>query len=448
MKTSKIIGLFLLLTSISTSCFAQVYWEKNFGAGSELGRDGIETFDNGLIFTSKNAASSPGKVTKTDLKGNILWSKSFSGSCIQETSDSCYVLAGSGSFPPKVSIDLFITKFDSLGNIIWTKAYGKDSIQEEAVHIEQTFDKGFIVCGFKATGPGLGGIWLLRLNNSGDTLWTKTFGGLELETSAEVQQTSDSGFVLCGRGGAALAYIVKTDAYGTMQWSKKYTGIGQAESIRQTNDGGYIFGAYNLGLVKINAQGDTLWTKRFPDYRFYSVKQTPDGGYICTGYVMNTITKQDICLVKTDANGNTQWSKTFMKGTKYDAAESVRILKDKGFLLCGYTNFTGANFAMYVVKTDSMGSLDTALTVGTMAPEELAFSMYPNPVKEILSLSLHGNPNEAAYLISDMMGREVLSGNFYDEGTQQINVGGLSRGIYIIHISTREKTSYQKIIKE
>ncbi|PJA26943.1 MAG: hypothetical protein CO189_08780, partial [candidate division Zixibacteria bacterium CG_4_9_14_3_um_filter_46_8] len=129
----------------------------------------------------------------------------------------------------------------------------------------------------------------------GDTLWTRTYGGSNWDGAYSVQQTNDGGYIIAGETASFGAgdwdfYLVKTDGTGDTLWTRTYGGSNAdvALSVRQTVDGGYIIAGYteSLGaggkdffLVKTDAVGDTLWTRTYGGSDWdvaYSVQQTID----------------------------------------------------------------------------------------------------------------------------------------------------------------------------
>ena len=76
---------------------------------------------------------------------------------------------------------------------IWTKVYG-DGDYERGNSIVITDDNGFAIVGAADalySGGNLteGDIWLVRTNSTGDTLWTKTYGGSGIDEGNSIYQT-------------------------------------------------------------------------------------------------------------------------------------------------------------------------------------------------------------------------------------------------------------------
>jgi hypothetical protein len=159
-------------------------------------------------------------------------------------------------------------------------------------------DGGYIIIG-ETELDGMLYPWLLRIDSSGDTLWTKTFVWM-LWT---VEQTNDSGFVLasyaCPGGYDLDAYLLKTNVLGDTLWSRCYDNAHDetARAVQQTNDSGYILAGESylydgnnfcdIYLVKTDSLGNMLWSKTYGGaYRdcCYSVRQTDDCGFILAGY--------------------------------------------------------------------------------------------------------------------------------------------------------------------
>ena len=178
----------------------------------------------------------------------------------------------------------------------WERNYG-GADGDLGYSVQQTSDGGYVVAGYTVSFGDSIQVYLIKTNATGDTLWTRTYGGTSDDYGYSVQQTMDTGYVIAGKtnsfGNFYQVYLIKTNSFGDTLWTRTYGGAGydDGRSVQQTSDGGYIvagwtnsFGDGNqVYLIKTNAQGDTLWTKAYGGTDGdlgYSVQQTSDGGYI------------------------------------------------------------------------------------------------------------------------------------------------------------------------
>ncbi len=266
----------------------------------------------------------------------------------------------------KKLIVLFITFPTLLFCQGWEKTYGKGA----GLSIRETTDGGYIISGCTLINDYPEDTYLIKTNENGDTLWTKTYGGIGTECSFSVQQTMDGGFLITGLsdsyGTSEDVHLIKTNILGDTLWTKLYGGIysDMGHSAQQTTDSGYIItggtnnpgNGYDVYLIKTNKNGDTLWTKTYggtDDDRGYSVVQTNDGGYIITGYTESDSTAYDVYIIKTNENGDTLWTKTY-GGNFYDIGWSVQQTIDGGFIVTGEIS-NSANKDVCLIKTNNYG---------------------------------------------------------------------------------------------
>lgn len=215
---------------------------------------------------------------KTDSSGTEQWVKTYQGMdqsygyCIQQTSDGGYVIAGTTGSYGSYSKDAYLIKTDSSGNTSWTKTYG-GSGYDEATCVQQTSDDGYLIAGYTDSyGRGEYDIFLIKTNSSGSMLWMRTYGGPYSDICTSVQLTSDEGFIIAGytksfgTGDFDDVYLIKTNSSGDTLWTKTYGGDGddRAYSVQQTSDEGYIIAGYTRSfgagdfdayLIKTDAYG-------------------------------------------------------------------------------------------------------------------------------------------------------------------------------------------------
>jgi hypothetical protein len=159
---------------------------------------------------------------------------------------------------------------------------------------------------------------------------------------------------------------------GCENWNffPKTYGGGEAYSIQQTSDGGYIVAGYtgsfgaggrDFWVIKLDSSGNITWQKTYGGYNHdeaYSVQQTSDGGYIVAGYTYSFgVGSHDFWVIKLDSSGNIIWQKTY-GGTGVDTAQSIQQTLDGGYIVTGTTTSFGAEtYKFWVIKLDSNGNV-------------------------------------------------------------------------------------------
>ncbi len=374
------IGCVLLLVSTTAADPGDTLWTRTYGGSSlDRGYSVQQTSDGGYILAggtySFGAGLSDVYLVKTDSSGEVLWTRTYGGSSedvghsVYQTADGGYVIAGYTHSFGAGGKDVYLVKTDSSGNTVWTRTYGGGRY-DEGYSVLQTSDSGYIIAGYTDSfGGGNSNVWLLKTDSSGDTLWTRTYGGGNYGEGRSVQQTSDGGYVIAGRifsysTHSYEVYLLKTDSSGGTLWTRTYGGRDDDEgwSVQQTSDGGYViaghtyyplYRATDIYVVKTDSAGETLWT-RTHDRSYldqaYSVQQASDGGYVIAGYTYFYPPHHDVYLLKMDASGDTLWTRTY-GGSDYDEGWSIQKTSDGGYVIAGYTKSFGAgNSDVYLIK--------------------------------------------------------------------------------------------------
>ena len=305
---------------IKTDSNGDSLWSKTFGgSGSDMGNSVDMTSDGGYIITGSTTSFGSRDVwlIKTDCYGDTLWTKTFGGddpdfgNSVEQTTDGGYVITGFTYSIGFGKSDVWLIKTDSDGSVIWTRTYG-GSDWDFGNSVQQTSDGGYIITGLTYSfGKGNSDVWLIKTNSDGDTLWTKTFGDSLYDAGVFIQQTLDGGYIITGNVNGTgryyhgYAWLIRTNADGDTLWTKTFGGVCvnfcdfSGNSVCQTDDGGYIIAGENIGLIKTDNNGNTLWTGNIEGFRSGKyVQQTSDGGYITTG-MGSSDGGGDLWLIKT-----------------------------------------------------------------------------------------------------------------------------------------------------
>jgi hypothetical protein len=365
----KLIRYMAILVAIYTIGFAQppILWIRTYGGPqNEEAWSVDETSDGGFIIAGYTSSYGFGGddvyLVRVDPNGDTLWTRTYGGSsnerafCVRQTSDGGFILIGWTESFGSGNKDLYLIKTDSIGNLLWQRTFGGYN-RDEGYSVEETSDGGYILVGFtKSFGPGATAVYLIKTDQNGDSLWTRTYGGGYVDAGYDVKETTDGGFIITGEtcscgdiNGDVL--LLKTDQNGNGLWLKYYGGndVDFGRSLDETEDGGYIVcGRFttanwpdvNIWLLKTDINGDTLWTKQYGGSYYeegHSVQQTSDGGYIFTGYTESYgAGLWDVWLVKTDFLGNILWAETF-GDTASDWGNCVKETSDGGYIVAGQT---------------------------------------------------------------------------------------------------------------
>jgi hypothetical protein len=482
-----IFAIIILMVCINPASAApgDTIWTRTFGgASSDRAYSIQQTNDGGYIIAGYTASFGAGGydfyLVKIDSEGNTLWTRTYGGSewdiarCVRQTDDGGFIVAGETASFGAGHNDCYLVKTDSVGDTLWTRTYGLAPYNEDAYSVQQTDDGGYILAGtfqYDYVGRGLTDFYLIKTDSSGNTEWEENYGGASYDRAYSVQQTSDGGYITAGfrldlNAGGHNPYVVKTDNFGDIIWTRVYGGEywDVAYSIQQTNDGGYIiagetysFGAgYNdVYIVKTDPAGDTLWTRTYGSINqegAYSIQQTMDNGYIIAGWTMSFGAGEGDCyLIKTDPAGDTVWTRTY-GGCYDDWADAVCLTEDGGYVIAGYTESYGAGEKdFYIVKVEGdVVSVDDDIEANTPAESKL-MSNYPNPFNYATTIIYYLPADaEVNLTIYDIMGRKVVTlvDGWVEAGSHSVNwkASDFASGIYFYRLTTIDKSVSKRMV--
>ena len=181
------------------------------------------------------------------------------GFSAKQTSDNGYIIVGYtyiDFYDSTRNKDVIIVKTDSSGIEQWRRYFG-GAMDDFASSVKQDNQGNYLI---SATTNSFGvgsesNMYLIKLDLIGDSLWTGTYGGNWEETAEGLWPTNDGGCILVGQSnsfsnGDLNGYIVKTDINGDTLWTKKYGGIGieTINSVQQTFDNGYVMSGYTNSI--------------------------------------------------------------------------------------------------------------------------------------------------------------------------------------------------------
>ena len=381
---------FLLSSSL---CFGQTTWEKLFSHKStDVFRSVIEVPSGGYAiagYTSDSTVSdTDAYVVRINTLGDTLWtfrhniglSKKDLFYKIINTVDGGFVMCGYTNSITGVSDDVLYTKINGSGQLVWTKTWG-GSGKDRAQDIIQLADGTYGIVGYSTSPPAqYYDAFFYRVDASGDSLWLKRYGTAGYDDANSIKILPNGGFLLGGQSSNGAngfdQYLIRTNDSGDTLWTRKFGTIGSdnIECLAIGPDGYYLVGSTNgagVGgddgyLTKTDTAGGVQFSKTYggsaPD-DLHRVELTADGGLVMSGTTSSTgPLNPNMWIVRTNANGDSLWSRA-LGGNNHDHGYSGQETTDGGFILAGHTGSFGFNGEdAFVVKMDSNGNIANLLT--------------------------------------------------------------------------------------
>lgn len=414
----KIFKLCFLFCSLNKSTYSQapaIQWQRCYGStGPEVPNAAAATSDGGAVILGNCGTSNNGDISeashggedfwvlKLDAAGNKDWDKTLGGTFsergfgIQQTTDGGYIVVGTASSNNTGDVgtnhggmDYWVVKLNNSGAIVWQKTFG-GSGDDQALAVQQTADGGYIVSGESDSSNGdITGAhgnrdyWIIKLDASGNLIWQKALGGSAVDFNAKsIKQTTDGGYIITGGTSSTngdvsnpnnvvgIAWIVKLNNIGNIEWQKTYGSFNSGEmgvGICQTSDGGYAatgicyqnsgnvtgnHGSSDFWVIKLDAAGNLIWQKSLGGSiqdEPRSIIQSDDGGLVVSGWTVSNngdVTmnhgNNDYWVVKLSSTGNLLWQKA-MGGSGFDQSNAVVQTTDHGYIVAGnsLSNNTG-----------------------------------------------------------------------------------------------------------
>jgi len=319
---------------VKTNATGEEVWAEVWGDSMPDGGNSVcQIADSGYVVAGYTGSYGAGGhdvwLIRTDAEGDTVWTRTYGGgngeqgNSVAPTADGGYIVTGyTWSFGAGVA-DVYLIKTNAAGDTDWTRTYGGTS-GDEGLSVQQTVDGGYIVAGVThSIGAGIADVYLIKTNAAGDTDWTRTYGGTSNDEGHSVRQTADSGYIIAGYtssfgAGSQDLYLIKTNASGDTVWTRTFGGNLRdwGNSVQPMAGGGYVIagvtrsfgaGGQDLYLIRTDASGDTVWTRTFGgtgNDAGNSVQSTGDGGWVIAGSTTSFgAGNSDVYLIKTDADG-------------------------------------------------------------------------------------------------------------------------------------------------
>ncbi len=236
------------------------------------------------------------------------------GTAMDFTDDEGYILASTTTEFGAVGKDIQVVRVDQFGNELWSKIYG--GVNNEIATDVETIDEGFLVLGYSEVSFDDKEMYISRLDADGNVIWENSYGNPFESLVAKSMMIDDEGNIVVAGSRSFWGFNNTFDSEATLF---KFDLDGNLLEMQSLNFWIDEFANNNLpGEGNINTS---------------SVIQTNDGNYLFTGLVTPRVNLFSVAgntiIYKTDKFFNTIWYKDYHTCNHcFCLAEGLDVVED------------------------------------------------------------------------------------------------------------------------
>lgn len=265
------------------------------------------------------------------------------GNFVIETSDGGFAIIGSTNSLGAGNYDVWLLKTDSSGDTLWTKTYG-GSDDDEGYCLRETSDNGFIIAAYKTIPQHYRDGWIIKTDATGNIDWEYTFGTeLNGESASSIINADNNSFIVSGNLNSK-SYVFKIDDEGNVFWEQTYfpAQSSSTSSICQTSDGFAVAGSFQMvsagnwfpNLFTIDTDGNLGYQLTyFPNAGgFYFIVADLNGDMIFGGD-----DNGENVVYKNSSNGLQEWNYRYYHEVWYEHVTSAVVASDNNIIITDNT---------------------------------------------------------------------------------------------------------------
>lgn len=280
-------------------------WEKAYYPQSDVWLVNVTdlkvTHNDGLILMAQVGNEQENGyvwVLNMNQDGEVVWQYLYGTSDREYTysivplSDEEYLIVGHTSSEPEHTSDGWVFKLGSNGEVLWSMTYGSDGadILEDVV---EDSEKNYIAVGrTQALGSDTVEPWVLSIENDGDVMWEKSYGGAQYAEANAIQRFGES-YIIAGKRSDntnRALWLIEIDPLGQITWEKSYGsgGFDFLRSLTMLRDGGMVFGfgsgawEASFGAMTLDSEGNIAAVTNYANelrHSTFDIVASADGGY-------------------------------------------------------------------------------------------------------------------------------------------------------------------------
>jgi len=449
---------------IKVDSMANVIWtilyDEGNGGGYSTGYDIEQTKDSGFVITGFVGGSPNCFVSKISMNGMIEWTNyyfigyfynhSVGVSVTQDLSNN-YLILGHVDTTLSNQKRSYLMKTDSIGHTKWVKILSYDSSMNTTLNeIKISKDGNYLLSGIVSVPGATGGDpCLIKMDTSGDVLWSKKFILTNKFNRASVRESSVDSNISIAAVNGAIQYtgaLLKLNPLGDTIWTKSYDSYLNAFEI--TDDNKYLLGGkqstpglFEMNLTKTDSSGHIEWSKSYCAAGHGWITNVHKSRYI-SGYLYNT--SYELYLIRTDPDGNN----CLYNSEAVSVVSGGSTVIDSSLPTGYFTLTTDSILTIYPqYHFQVFGGCSSYITNNIEESSQLDFTVSPNPFNDKLNISLPAAQNQSVLLRIFNSGGEIVLQKNIIGNYQELGVSTLSAGIYLLSIQNDSEISSKKILK-
>lgn len=284
--------------------------------------------------------------------GTMLWDKIYDTPFTQFFSSIATLSGGNliavGTFSYSIFAGdeyLWIVKLDNYGNILFQNAIGTVGVQSNGLGVCATSDGGYAIVA-QSIPNGVPSSIVLKFNSENKIEWQKTF---DVGIAHSIKETMDGGFVLSGaklinESLLSNPFILRLNESGDSLWLNIFDDykvyVLLDSDIIEMENGHFAMVAKSV-ILETDAMGNLLWAKQDTSYVLNSIVEVSNESFGISGSVIiNNYDHAYIALISEKAN-STIWSNTEILYPS--AIQKLLLLNDDYLAACGYAPSNNRN---------------------------------------------------------------------------------------------------------
>ena len=294
----------------------------------------------------------------------------------------------------------FVLHLDANLDTIWTRAYHQVPAGTSG-QIARLADGSFALVGGSTMSNQGNDAGVMRIDGSGNLLWSKVFATSSEEFGEAVTICSNGDIIIAGYGYDPQTFVskvfaIRMDLDGNVAWNKVYETDewDEVKDVIELSDGNIAIaglqqspanGFNSASCIKLDANGNVIWSNMYSSGyvdEAYSVSESGDGSLVLTGRRIPPNSQIHQALIfQIDAAGNMDWARIYADSNFY-AESNAAVASQGGYLMVGNsTSLSSGTTNALIVQTDSLGWSCNGADITPL------FTRYDNPLATHPSLN-------------------------------------------------------------